>query len=303
MEVEKDAAFVGSACGVATIFTVAGDGGIAGAVYTPACVIVPHELAAHPTPATLQEIARFGFEFAGGVSVAAYVADVPAFTDLGPTTKSENMLVRPIAAVAILEVSATLIAIKLALAGVGRIPGAVYVPVESTVPHAAPEHPLPARIQVTVRFGLPAESTAATNDCAAPNSTEVDWGEIETEMSLVTVACALEFLVLSSTLVAITETELGAGKLAGAVYTPPALIVPTAASPPEIPFTLQITAEFVALLTVAVKVCCSPNRTVATDGATDTVMLEGGCDGPVPTTPQPRIDATRSNSGQQYNSG
>jgi hypothetical protein len=49
---------------------------------------------------------------------------------------------------------------------------------------------------------------------------------------------------VSSTLVAITETELGTGKLPGAVYTPLALIVPVAALPPEIPFTLQITAVF-----------------------------------------------------------
>ena len=70
MEIENDAALVGSACGVATIFSVAGDGGIAGAVYTPACVIVPQAFAVHPVPAMLQEMARFGFEFAAGVSVA-----------------------------------------------------------------------------------------------------------------------------------------------------------------------------------------------------------------------------------------
>ncbi len=135
----------------------------------------------------------------------------------------------------------------------------------STVPHAAPTHPLPETTHETDRFGLPAEFTAAVNGCAAPNSTEAALGEIETETPLVTVARALEFLVLSSTLVAVTETELGAGKLAGAVYVPPEFTVPTAALPPEIPFTLQITVEFVALLTVATKVCCSPNRTVCRD--------------------------------------
>jgi hypothetical protein len=106
---------------------------------------------------------------------------------------------------------------------------------------------------------------------------------------------------VSSTLVAITETELGTGKLPGAVYTPLALIVPVAALPPEIPFTLQITAVFAELLTVATNVCCSPNRIVAVVGVTDTAMLEGGCDGPAPTAPQPAIVTTKSKSGQQHN--
>jgi hypothetical protein len=166
------------------------------------------------------------------------------------------------------------------------------------VPHAAPAHPLPESTQVTDRFGLPAEFTTSVNGCIAPNSTEARLGEIETETSLVTVAWALEFLLVSSTLVAVTETEFGAGKLAGAVYVPPVFIVPTAALPPEIPFTLQTTLEFVELLTVATKVCCSPSKTFAVIGVTVTVMLEGGCDGPVPTAPQPTIDATRNNSGR-----
>jgi hypothetical protein len=177
------------------------------------------------------------------------------------------------------------------------------VPLESTVPHPIPAHPLPDSTQDTDRFGLPAEFTVAVNGCVAPNSTEASLGESETEMSLVTVVRALEFLVASSRLVAVMEMEFGAGKLAGAVYVPPAFIVPTAALPPEIPFTLQITVEFVELLTVATKVSCSPNKTIAVVGVTVTVMLEGGCDGPVPTAPQPTIDKTRSNSGRQCNSG
>jgi hypothetical protein len=225
---------------------------------------------------------------------------VPAFTEAGPATESKNVLVTLIVAVAILDGSATLMAIKLTLAGVGIIPGAVYVPPESTVPHATPVHPLPDSIHVTDRFGLLAEFTAAANGCAVPSSTETVLGATDTETSLVMIARALEFLLVSSALVAVTETELGAGKLAGAVYVPPAVIVPTAALPPGIPFTLQITALFVELLTVATNVCCSPNKTVAFDGVTATVMLEGGCDGPAPTAPQPRIDATRSNGGQQY---
>jgi hypothetical protein len=78
------------------------------------------------------------------------------------------------------------------------------------------------------------------------------------------------------------------------------VILPTDEFPPGIPFTLQVTAVFVALLTIAMKVCGSPNRTVATDGAITTLILGGGCDGPVPTTPvQPRKDATRRSAGHQ----
>jgi hypothetical protein len=69
------------------------------------------------------------------------------------------------------------------------------------------------------------------------------------------VTCELELLEGSSTLVATTETVAGDGKLVGAVYAPLALIVPTAAFPPEIPFTVQATAAFVELFTVAIKVC------------------------------------------------
>ena len=64
-------AFDGSACGVAMICTVAGEGGIEGAAYTPLEEIVPHAAPEQPVPATLQEIARLGFEPAAGVSVAA----------------------------------------------------------------------------------------------------------------------------------------------------------------------------------------------------------------------------------------
>ena len=71
METETDVAFDGSACGVAMIWMVAGDGGNEGAVYTPFEEIVPQAAAAQPVPAMFQEITRLGFELAAGVSVAA----------------------------------------------------------------------------------------------------------------------------------------------------------------------------------------------------------------------------------------
>ena len=71
METETEVAFDGSACGVAMICTVAGEGGSEGAVYTPLEEIVPQAAPVQPVPATLQEITRLGFELAAGVSVAA----------------------------------------------------------------------------------------------------------------------------------------------------------------------------------------------------------------------------------------
>jgi hypothetical protein len=52
--------------------------------------------------------------------------------------------------------------------------------------------------------------------------------------------------------------------------------VPTAAFPPEIPFTCQFTTVFVALLTTAVKFCAVPSSTEAEAGVTLTLMFEGG---------------------------
>lgn len=73
IETETEVAFVGSACGVAMIRTIAGDGATEGAEYTPPAEIIPQVEPAQPVPATLQEITRLGFEFGAGVSVAAYV--------------------------------------------------------------------------------------------------------------------------------------------------------------------------------------------------------------------------------------
>jgi len=173
METETEAAFDGSACGVAMICTVAGDGGSEGAVYVPLEEIVPHAAPLQPVPATLQKIVRLGFELAAGVSVAAYVAATPVLTDDGPATARENVLMTIIVPVPLLEGSATLMAIREMLGGAIRICGAVYVPAESKVPHAAPVHPLPERIHVMPRLGFPAEFTVAVNGREVPNSTGI----------------------------------------------------------------------------------------------------------------------------------
>jgi hypothetical protein len=138
-------------------------------------------------------------------------------TDDGPATARENMLATVMAPVALLDGSATLMAVSEMLGGAVRTCGAVYIPEESTVPHAAPGHPLPEMIQVTLRLGLPAEFTVAVNGRDAPNSTSIVCGEAETEMPLAIVTSAIEFLELSAALVACTGTETGDGRFAGAV--------------------------------------------------------------------------------------
>jgi hypothetical protein len=173
--------------------------------------------------------------------------------------------------------------------------------VGSAAPQAAPAHPFPETIQVTARSGLPAEFTVAAKVCAAPSSTRIVCGETETERSLVTITKAVALFEPSATLVAFTATEPDASRSPGAVYTPFALIVPTTALPPEIPFTLQLTEVFVEWLTTAVKVCGVPSSTQAEGGVRLTVASDGGGGGEAgPTTPpQPRRDTAKKNAGRQ----
>lgn len=211
------AAFDGSACGVAMICTVAGDGGIEGAVYAPAEEIVPHALPEQPAPLTLQAITRLGLELGAGVRVAMKFAASPVFTEAGPVKAREKVLVTVIVPIPFLDGSATLMAVKVTLGGAVSTCGAVYVPVVSTTPQAVPAHPLPERTQVTARLGWPAEFTVAVNGREAPSSTGIVWGETETEMSLVIVTKDDPLVDGSAALVACTFTRSAPGRFAGAV--------------------------------------------------------------------------------------
>src|SRR2546427_11027676 len=78
-------------------------------------------------------------------------------------------------------------------------------------------------------------------------------------------------------------------------------MVPPLVFPPVMPFTCQVTAVLVVLVTVAVKVCVPPVWTLAAAGVTDTSIGagggggggDGGCvevaplDGPDPLPPHP----------------
>lgn len=141
--------------------------------------------------------------------VAVKMAVLPALTDDGPVTARENVLVTVIVPVPPFDGSATLIAVRVTFGGAVRICGAVYVPEELTVPHAAPAHPLPESTQVTARLGFPAEFTVAANALDAPSSTGIDAGETDTEMSLVIATRDVALFEPSAALVASTVTRAG----------------------------------------------------------------------------------------------
>jgi len=117
---------------------VFGLGAVAGAVYVaesatgppPAdCVVttvnVPQELPLQPGPPSAQATAALGFEPGTGVSVATIVAVPPAGTLDGAESCNEKLLVMATAAEICFEVSATLCAVSVVLAGEGRVRGAV----------------------------------------------------------------------------------------------------------------------------------------------------------------------------------
>ena len=82
------------------------------------------------------------------------VALAPAGTLDGAESCNAKLLVTVTAAEICLEGSATLCAASVTLAGEGRIPGAVNVPLESTAPHAL-RHAAPDKFQRTVVSGWP----------------------------------------------------------------------------------------------------------------------------------------------------
>ncbi len=170
-------------------------------------------------------------------------------------------------AAACLEGSATLCAITATAAGDGKICGEVKLPLLSTLPHAL-GHDAPVTLQRNAVFGWPALLTLLLNGCSAPNSTAATFGAICTAMSLTMATLALPDFVGSAALMAVMVTLAGDGRLAGAVYAPAEVIVPAAAPPPGTPFTLQVTAVFVELVTVATNVCVFPSVTPLLCGAT-----------------------------------
>src|SRR5262249_9246677 len=92
-----------------------------------------------------------------------------------------------------------------------------------------------------------------------------------------------------ATLVPRMVTAAGFAMAPGAVYRPAAEIVPAVELPPAVPLTLQVTAVFVELATVAVNCADAPGATVTLDGDTLTVT-GGGAGGCTVTVAEPVAD-------------
>jgi hypothetical protein len=154
-------------------------------------------------------------------------------------------------AVALLVGSATEIAFIATAAGDGTAAGAVYRPAVEIVPFVALPPDTPFTCQVTPLFCESFE-TVAVNCCVCPVFTLAVAGVTLTEMaSAVNVMVALAvFAVLACAIAVIVTVEL-LGITEGAVYMPDAEIVPWVLSPAVTPLTCQVTAVFVAFVTVA----------------------------------------------------
>jgi hypothetical protein len=153
----------------------------------------------------------------------------------------------------------------------GTVAGAVYKPPVVIVPVVEFPPVAPFTCQVTAVFDV--FVTVAVNCCVNPTCTLAVVGAIATVTGggAVTVTVAEALLLASAWEIAVTGTFPPVGTVAGAVYKPDVLTIPTVELPPVIPFTCQVTAVFVALLTVAVNCCVFPVCTLAVSGATLTL--------------------------------
>ena len=99
---------------------------------------------------------------------------------------------------------------------------------------------------------------------------------MRTGVGLRSVTALVPFFEESAELTALTVTELGLGRMAGAEYLPEVSIVPRVAEPPEVSLTNQETAVFCVPETVAEKVAEAPVRTLVVNGETVTEIVAGG---------------------------
>jgi hypothetical protein len=152
-----DTDLLGSAMLVATTFTIAGEGAIAGALYTAENELlesVPQEGPLHPAPFKLHAIPVF------------VVPDTVAVNESSPAGETEALVGLMLIKIAVatttvmfaeadLVGSATLVAVNWSVAGEGALAGGVYSPPAEMLPHAAPLHPAPLIFQVTAVFEDP----------------------------------------------------------------------------------------------------------------------------------------------------
>ena len=106
----------------------------------------------------------------------------------------------------------------------------------------------------------------------------VEAGEIpvSTGVGLRSVTALVPFFEESAELTALTVTELGLGRVAGAVYLPEVSMMPREADPRAASLTYQVTAVFEVPVTSAENVAEAPARTLVVEGETLTAIVAGG---------------------------
>lgn len=164
-----------------------------------------------------------------------------------------------------------------------------------SVPQAAPVHPAPLSVQVTPLFCASC-CTVAVRFWVFPACTVELGGVTLSAMSGaedITVTCAVSTAVVCACAIAVTVTVAGEGTVAGAVYTPSALMVPCAESPPCVLLTCHITAVLEAFCTDAVNVKVFDVCTDALGGSTETTtaFVSGILEADL-TLPHPQTDKT-----------
>jgi len=192
-----DADFVPSATEVAFNVTVAGAGTLPGAVYVtaePEALVVgetvPQAVPLQPAPVTVQVTP---LPAVSPVTVAVK-ACVPFTTTLAVGRDSVTptvgaAAVNVIVMLADFVASATAVAVSMTVAGLGTVPGAVYVTAVpealdpgATVPHAVPLQPAPDTVHVTPLFPK-SFATMAVKACVVPTCTLAVATDIATEIA------------------------------------------------------------------------------------------------------------------------
>ncbi len=184
---------------------------------------VPHVAPEQPVPESDHVTPLFCESFCS-VAVKAAVVDTCTEVEVGltPTEIGNGAAVTVIVADADFVLSATDVAFSVMVAGVGTDAGAVYVAdvvvTFVSVPHVAPEQPVPERDHVTPLF-WESFCTAALKFAAVETCTESVVGLTETEIGAgpaVIVKAAVADFVPSVRDVAFSVTVAGDGTAAGA---------------------------------------------------------------------------------------
>src|ERR1700722_15246053 len=147
---------------------------------------------------------------------------------------------------------------------------------------------LPPAIPLTLHDRLVAEppATVAVNICEPPVGTFADGGETEMAILLVRFTVAEPLTCEFDCRTAVTVTPGKDGSVVGAVYRPPAEMVPTVALPPAAPFTCHVTAPLAPVRT-AWNCCIAPSARVALGG---TMLMADPPPEPPPDPPEPAVD-------------